>query len=110
MRRGKTRTLGVTNGRMAKPVVQIQFASPAPSEFMHRVLNFIEDVWRIARDQEIASVDDIDHYGVGTFIVRVSSTRHLGEVLSLISKLLKQHMLERDAAVTRLDRKKVTDE
>ena len=75
---------------------------------MHRVLNFIEDVWRMARDQEIGSVDDIDHYGVGTFTVRVSSTRHLGEVLSLISKLLKQHMLERDAVVTRLDRRKAT--
>jgi hypothetical protein len=45
-------------------------------------------------------------YGSGCFVVRVSSARHLGEMLSLISKLLKQHMLEKDAAVTRQDRPK----
>ena len=90
---------------MAKPTLQIRFASPAPVTFMHRVLNFTDDVYRIARQEGIGSLDDIDRYGNGTFVVRVSSTRHLGEVLSLIQKLLKQHRLERDAEVVRLDRK-----
>jgi hypothetical protein len=46
---------------MAKPVLQLQFASPAPSELMHRALNLIEDVYRMAKDHGIGSVDDIDH-------------------------------------------------
>ncbi len=91
---------------MAKPALQIRFVSPAPVTFMHRVLNFTDDVYRIARQQGIGSLDDIDRYGDGIFVVRVSSTRHLGEVLSVINKLLKQHRLERDAEVVRLDRKR----
>jgi hypothetical protein len=89
---------------MAKPVLQIQFVSPAPSELMHRALNFIEDVYRMAKEQDIGAVDDIDHYGSGTFVVRVSSARQLGEMRSLVSKLLRQHKLEGDAVVTRQDR------
>ena len=88
---------------MAKPTLQIQFASPAPVELMHRVLNFIEDVWRIARNEGIASVSDIERYGAGTFVVQVSAPRHLGEVRAMITKCLKHHRLESKAAVTRVD-------
>ncbi len=73
---------------------------------MGRALNFIEDVHRIAQQEEIGTVDDIDHYASGCFVLRVSSSRRLGEMLSLVSKLLKQHMLENDAAVSRQGRPK----
>lgn len=88
---------------MPKPVLYIQFASPASSEFMHRVLNFIEDVYRDAGKSAIGTVDDIDHYGSGTFVVRVAATRHIGEMRALISRLLTRHMLEHDAVVTRVE-------
>jgi hypothetical protein len=68
---------------------------------MHRVLNFIEDVYRGVKDRDIGSVSDIDHYGSGTFVVHASSSRYLGEVRALVSKQLKKHMLDADAVVTR---------
>jgi len=94
---------------MAKPVISIQFPSPATPELMHRAMNFIEDVFRYARDNAVGSVDDIDHYRSGQFIVRVTATRYLGGMLSEISKLLRQHMLEADATVSRLDRMRAAD-
>jgi hypothetical protein len=86
---------------MAKPSLHIQFASPASPDLMHRVLNFIEDVYRAVEEKGIGTVDDIDHYGAGLFVVRVAATRHIGEVRSLTTALLKRHMLEHDASVKR---------
>jgi len=57
---------------VAKPIIAIQFPSPAPTEFMHRALNFMEDVYRYLRDNPFGSVDDIDHYHTGQFVVRLS--------------------------------------
>ena len=91
---------------MAKPVISIQFPSPASPELMHRALNFIEDVFRYARDNALGSVEDIDHYRSGQFLVTVTATRHLGSMLTEISRLLRQHMLEADAVVSRKDRVK----
>ena len=91
---------------MAKPVIVIQFPFPPPENMTHRVLNFIEEVHCIARTEEIGSVDDIDHYAAGRFVTRVSSSRYLGKMLSLVTKLLKKHMLEMDAVVIRPDRVK----
>jgi len=90
---------------MAKPVIAIQFPHPAPPEMMHRAMNFIEDVFRFAKDNELGSVDDIDHYRDGRFTVTISASRHLGAMHRQISKLLRQHMLEADAVVSRPDRK-----
>ena len=89
---------------MAKPAIAIQFPSPATPELMHRALNFIEDVFRFTRDNGLGSVDDIDHYRDGCFIVSISASRYLGEVHREISKLLRQHMLDADAVVSRPDR------
>jgi hypothetical protein len=86
---------------MAKTVIHIQFPSPPPENLTLRAFNFIEDVYRLARDQGLGTIDDIDRYGSGLFVVRVSSSRHLGEMLSVIKKQLKHHMLEGDATVTR---------
>jgi len=86
---------------MAQPVLKIQFPSPASPDLVHRALNFVEDVYRGANSQNIGSVDDINHYGSGIFLVQVSSTRHFGEMRLLISKLLKRHMLEAEAVVVR---------
>lgn len=72
---------------------------------MHRALNFIEDVFRFAADTGIGSVDDIDHYRDGKFIVAVKAQRHLGKMHDEIGRLLRQHMLEGDAVVSRLDLK-----
>jgi hypothetical protein len=94
---------------MAKPIIAIQFPSPAKPEMMHRALNFMEDVFRFAQDRDIASVSDIDHYGAGQFIVKISASRHLGKMQCEIFKLLREHMLEGDAVVSRLDRAKVPD-
>ena len=89
---------------MAKPMLVIQFPSPASSDLMGRVFNFLEDVHRGLMGTTFGSVEsDIDHYASGRFVVRVSSARHLGSVSSLISKLLKQHNLESDATVSRAD-------
>ena len=88
---------------MAKPIISIQFPSPAQPELMHRALNFIEDVYRFLRDNAAGSVDDIDHYRSGQFIVKPSSSRILGQVRNEIAKLLRQHKLEGDAVVSRLD-------
>ena len=90
---------------MAKPTLHIRFPPP-PTEVMHRALNFIEDVDREARTQNIGAVDDIDHYGSGVFVIRVDASRHLGAMSSLIAKLLRQHMLEADATIERPDRAK----
>jgi hypothetical protein len=89
---------------MSKPIIHIQFASPAPPELMHRVLNFMEDVYRATRDAGTAETGDIDHYSTGLFIVRIASARRIGEVSSLVGKLLKQHHLESEAVVSRADR------
>jgi hypothetical protein len=70
---------------------------------MHRVLNFIEEVYREAREAGIGTDDDIDHYGSGRFVVRVAATRRTGEMRTLVSALLKRHMLEHDAVVTRAE-------
>jgi len=86
---------------MAKPILKIQFPPSASPCLAHRVLNFIEDVSREAEGQHIGSVGDIDHYSQGGFFVQVASKRHLGSMHSLVSKLLKQHMLEADAVVIR---------
>jgi hypothetical protein len=73
---------------------------------MHRALNYLEDVYRGLRDKGVGSIDDIDRYASGRFVVRVSSSRHIGEVSSLISKLLDHHNLENEAIVSRADRTK----
>ena len=86
---------------MGKPTLQIQFPPAASTEFMHRVLNFIEDVHRTIDSQALGSIANSDNYGSGGFYVSVASTRHLGEVNTAISRLLKQHMLAGDAVVTR---------
>ena len=88
---------------MAKPVFMIQFPSPASPDLMHRVLNYAEDVFRGLRDKGIGSIDDIDNYASGCFIVRVSASRHIGEVSSLISSLLVHHNLESQGIVSRAD-------
>jgi len=103
--RGSTQPLGVRRSIVAKPTFVIQFPSPASPDLMHRVLNFVEDVYRELRDRRIGFLDrDIDHYASGRFVVRVSSSRYLGDVSSLISNLLGQHNLGNDAIVTRADR------
>jgi hypothetical protein len=88
---------------MAKPILEIQFSPSASPCLVHRALNFIEDVFREAEGQNIGSINDIDHYGSGIFFVQVSSIRHLGKMHSLISKLLKKHMLETEAVVIKSD-------
>jgi len=86
---------------MAKTVIHIQFPNPPPDSFTLRAFNFVEDVYRAARDQGLGTIDDIDRYGSGLFVIRVSSSRQLGGMLSVIKKQLKHHMLEGDATVTR---------
>ena len=72
---------------------------------MHRVLNLVEALYRELRDKSVGVLDSgIDHYASGRFVVRVSSSRHLGEVSSLMSRLLGQHNLRDDAVVMRADR------
>jgi hypothetical protein len=71
---------------------------------MHRVLNFVEDVDRELEAANIGSLEgDMDHYASGRFVVRVSSSRYLSQVTSLLSKLLGQHNLRNEAAVARAD-------
>jgi hypothetical protein len=94
---------------MAKPIISIQFPSPAPPDLMHRALNFIEDVYRFLRDNAAGSVDDIDHYRSGQFIVKPSNSRYLGQVRHEITKLLRHHKLEGDAVVSRLDGERARD-
>jgi hypothetical protein len=84
----------------------LKFPSPASSDVMHRVLNFIEDVDREIQRAEIGAVRDINHYASGEFLVDISSTRRLGEVNSVISRLLKHHHLEQQATIVRSDRAK----
>jgi hypothetical protein len=69
---------------------------------MHRVLNFVEDVWRYARDEKLGSVSDIDHYASGRFTVSVSTKRKLSDMERQIAKLLRTHMLTHDCVVSRL--------
>ena len=54
--------------------------------------------------KNIGAVDDTNHYASGRFVVRVHARRRLGEALSVVTKLLRQHKLENDAVVSRLDR------
>jgi hypothetical protein len=84
------------------PTIVLQFPSPASPELMHRVLNFVEDVWRFANDQKLGSVSDIDHYATGRFTVTVSTKRKLGDMQRAIQQLLSKHMLEHEAVVSHL--------
>ena len=77
---------------------------------MHRALNFMEDVYRYLRDNPFGSVDDIDHYHTGQFVVTLSSSRHLGEVRQKLDKLLRHHKLEGDAVISRFDLELPLDE
>lgn len=88
---------------MTKPTIRIQFPNPAPSEIMHRALNLIEDIYREADPKNLGTFDDIDHYGKGYFIFRVSSKRKIGEIMSVIKKQLEQHNLSESAVVSRED-------
>ncbi len=84
------------------PTLVLQFPSPASPDLMHRVLNFVEDVWRYARDEKLGSVSDINHYSTGRFTVTVSTKRKLGDMQRQIAKLLRTHMLTHDCVVSRL--------
>ncbi len=88
---------------MAKPIIIIQFPHPAPSEIMHRALNLIEDLHREADTRKLGSFDDMDHYGNGKFIFRVSAKRKIGEILSVIKKQLEHQNLSESAVVSRED-------
>jgi hypothetical protein len=83
----------------------IQFPATASPEYVHRVLNLVEEVYRGVLEAGIGSMDDeIDRYGSGRFLVNVTSPRHIGEVSALISTLLRKHLFDDDAVVTRTDR------
>lgn len=91
---------------MPKPSVLLKFQSPAPPDLMHRVLNFVEEVHVEAQRKGIGAIRDIDHYAAGEFPVELTSSRHLGEVKTLIARLLRNHHLESEALVLRPDRPK----
>jgi hypothetical protein len=86
---------------MAKLAIHIQFPNPPPQDLPLKAFNFLEDIYRVAQDQNLGTIDDIDHYGSGLFVVQVASARHLGEMLAVIKKQLKKHMLQSEATVTR---------
>ncbi len=70
---------------------------------MSRVLNFAEEVYRDTDESGIATIDEIDRYREGRFVVSISSKRYLSQV----NKIIKQHLdgehLGDLAVVTRLD-------
>lgn len=68
---------------------------------MHRVLNFVEDVWRHANEFSLGSVSDIDDYANGRFTVTVFKKRKLADMQRAIQRLLRQHMLEHEVVVSR---------
>jgi hypothetical protein len=88
---------------MAKPVLIIEFAAPPPPGLAHRLFNFLEDTDRVARRHNIGALDEINRYGSGRFIARISASRHLWEMKQLITRLLEQHMLTTEAVVSRAD-------
>jgi hypothetical protein len=81
--------------------VTIEFGDTTP-DLTHRVRNFGEALYReFERTSGAAiSLDEVDR-ATNQLQVDVRATRHLGTALELVNKLLRQHMLDEVAHVTR---------
>ena len=88
---------------MAKPVIEIQFPYPTTPDLMSQTLNLIEDIYRDTKESGVATVDEIDSYGTGRFVITVISTRRLGEANSIINRRIQNSRFADVAQITRLD-------
>ena len=51
-------------------------------------MNYIEDIFRYLEDHQLGTIDEIDSYSNGEFIVKIKSKRKLGEIKREIIRLL----------------------
>ena len=86
---------------MSDRAISLQFPHPSDPGLMHRVLNCVEDLDRMARSNGVGGVDEISLYRSGQFRLLVSSKRQLGRAQLLVHKVLTKHMLLNEAVISR---------
>lgn len=67
-------------------------------------MNYIEDIFRYLEDHQLGTIDEIDSYSNGEFIVKIKSKRKLGEIKREIIRLLNQHNLSGDGTINLISR------
>lgn len=78
---------------MDQEAFKLIFPPNADSDLMHRVLNYMEDVYRYLQNRQFGSIENIDHYSNGIFGVNIKSKHLRGEVKSELIRQLKKHNL-----------------
>ena len=64
-------------------------------------MNYIEDIFRYLEDHQLGTIDEIDSYSNGEFIVKIKSKRKLKRE---IIRLLNQHNLSGDGTINLISR------
>lgn len=90
--------------KMLKEAINIKFPQDPDPNIRNRALNYIEDIFRYLEDHQLGTIDEIDSYSNGEFIVRIKSKRKLGEIKREIIRLLNQHNLAGEGAINLIAR------
>lgn len=67
-------------------------------------MNYIEDIFRYLEDHQLGTIDEIDSYSNGKFIVRIKSKRKLGEIKREVIRVLNQHNLSIEGTINVISR------
>lgn len=89
---------------MLRDAIQIQFPQSPDPNIRNRALNYIEDIYRYLEDRQLGTIDEIDSYSNGEFIVRIKSKRSLGEIKREIIRILNQHNLSKEGTINLIAR------
>lgn len=89
---------------MLRDVVLIQFPQNPGRNIRNRALNYIEDVYGYLEDHQLGTIDEIDSYSNGEFIVKIKSKRSLGEIKREISRIMNQHNLTEEGTINMIRR------
>ncbi|MEW8072812.1 MAG: hypothetical protein AB2826_20545 [Candidatus Thiodiazotropha sp.] len=89
---------------MLKEAIQIDFPQDPDPNIRNRALNYIEDIFRYLEDHQLGTIDEIDSYSNGKFIVRIKSKRKLGEIKREVIRVLNQHNLSIEGTINVISR------
>ncbi|MCU7805090.1 MAG: hypothetical protein KZQ92_23050 [Candidatus Thiodiazotropha sp. (ex Lucinoma borealis)] len=89
---------------MLKEAIKIQFPQEPDPNVRNRALNYIEDIFRYLEDRQLGTIDEIDSYANGEFIVKIKSKRNLGEIKHEIIRVLNKHNLSGEGTIKLITR------
>lgn len=89
---------------MLKEAIKIQFPQDPDPNIRNRALIYIEDIYRYLEDLQLGTIEEIDSYGNGSFIVKINSKRQLGEIKREIIRVLNQHNLSGEGTINLVSR------